>query len=109
MKKEKKVRDPILIVPKRSMTKADIRLLRLNGICVVEAQEPSAVRFIEPPMMGYSHEERAAIKLSRFLMSMDNTSNCRDRHDIRSAFAHYVIQGTSLDSFRAEEPKRAQS
>ncbi len=40
---------PVIVIPVGCMTKKDIAELRANQFCVVEAQDPSLVRFIEPP------------------------------------------------------------
>ena len=36
---------PIIIVPPKQLSKADIEMLRKNDLCVVEAKDPSKVKF----------------------------------------------------------------
>lgn len=87
---------PVVILPENAMTKADINKLCRNGICVVEAKDPSAVRFCEPPPEGYSVQERAAISLFRYLMRKD-IDRSRSRLDIGSLYADFIIKGTPLE------------
>lgn len=58
---------PIIILPKGEMSKKDIATLNANHLCVVEAKDPSKVRFIEPPPEGYTVQEKAAIQLFRVI------------------------------------------
>ena len=60
---------PILILPRGQMSQAAIKMLRENGLCVVEAKDPSQVRFVETPSMDYTAQEQAAIKLVKKLLS----------------------------------------
>ncbi len=99
---------PVIIIPRKTVTKKDIELLRDNGICVVEATDPSLVRFIEPPPEGYSVQELAAIKLSRYLLGPNNEYS-RDRDSIGALYAHFVIQGSPLDSQPIAKVKKAKS
>jgi hypothetical protein len=39
---------PIVILPPGAMSKEDIDRLRNNNLCVVEAQEPGLVKFLDP-------------------------------------------------------------
>ncbi len=61
---------PVVILPPKSMTKADMQQLREAGICVVECKKPSEVRFLDPPPCGYELRNQAAIKM--FLKIVNN-------------------------------------
>lgn len=39
---------PIIILPPNTMTDENIQLLRDNDLCVVVAEDPAAVKFIDP-------------------------------------------------------------
>jgi hypothetical protein len=60
---------PIVILKTGTMAKKDIRLLRDNGLCVVESKEPSAVRFMEPLPESFNTQQWAAIALARTLLT----------------------------------------
>lgn len=59
---------PIIVLPIGEVSQEDIAELRKNGICTIEAKDPSLVRFIEPPPFGYSEQEKAAIELFRVML-----------------------------------------
>ena len=59
---------PVMIVPKGALSKADLKRLNDNFICVVEAKDPAAVRWMEPYPQGYNVQELAAIELARGLL-----------------------------------------
>jgi hypothetical protein len=86
---------PVIILPPDVMSAEDIQELRTNGICVVVAKDPDAVRFIDPPPIGHTAQERAAIKLCRLLL-IDNGDWHVDKKDIWERFCHYVTEGTAL-------------
>src|SRR5262245_57081515 len=65
---------PVIILPCEAMSKEDIELLRANDICVVEADDPDAVRFMEPPPSGdYDVVDRGAIELGRWILAQSPT------------------------------------
>lgn len=63
---------PVIILPKGNMTDADIELLRVNGICVVESADPSAVEFTNPSEERYG---AIALKIIRVMINHDNANN----------------------------------
>jgi len=87
---------PIVILPPDTMSDADIKTLSDNGICVVVAKNPAAVKFIDPiPAQSSRTEiENAAIKLSRKLLSEEGYSN---RKDIAHLYCDILVKGTPLD------------
>ena len=86
---------PVIILPVEHVSKDDIAELRANGFCVIEAKEPDSVRFMEPPPMGYSEQEKAAIKLCRHLLAQPNHANFT-RESISSLLSWFFIQGSPL-------------
>lgn len=88
---------PVAILKKGIMPKKDIAALRKNGLCVVECDDPDAVRFIEPPlpMLGYDRIEQAAIALTRKLLKLDNTAYVQGQ-DIAVMFVRILVEGTRL-------------
>lgn len=86
---------PILIVRAGDISEADVQKLTDNGVCVVQAKDPSRVRFVEPPPMDCSAHERAALASMRHLLSSDNVG-AWNRGDVQALFARYIIRGTPL-------------
>lgn len=99
---------PVIILPPGMMSKEDIQEMRANGFCVVEAKKPDQVRFIEPPPMGYSAQEKAAISLCRWLMRPDNKEHLT-RQDIGALLAHFFIQGSPLQTVQATQTITAEN
>jgi hypothetical protein len=88
---------PVIILPKGEMSPEDIAILRDNLFCVVEAEHPGDVRFMEPPPSSdYSNAERAAINLCRYLLNNPPSNGYRDQSFIVAKFMYYVIEGTPL-------------
>jgi hypothetical protein len=89
---------PVIVIPQKCMSKADIAELRKAGFCVVEAQDPSLVRFIEPPPMGYSVQEQAAVKLCRCIAKNNVNSQATpwSYSVLMSKLAELMIEGTPL-------------
>ena len=56
---------PMMILKVGTMKKADIQRLNDNGLCVVEAKDPAAVRFVDPIPVSAARTkiETAAIEL----------------------------------------------
>lgn len=95
---ELKQMKPVVILPKGAMSKEDIQRLNDNDFVVVEAEAPEDVRFCEPPAMGYSVQERAAISLCRYLMS--NRSYNLNFGEISSLYAQFIIRGSPLEQVK---------
>lgn len=87
---------PIVILPKGEMTKVDIARLRKNGICVVEAKEPSKVRFAEPYPQGYDIQDAAAIELAYMLLRDAKFGGYNYRKEVGSMYADILIRGVKL-------------
>lgn len=89
---------PVMILPKDAVTRADIRELRRNGICVVEATDPSLVRFVDPPPQGYSAQERAAIQLARAILRPINRGKMISNDTWTGLFVDLILAGSPLES-----------
>lgn len=92
---------PIIILPPKTMSAKDIKILRDNDLCVVVAKDPSKVRFMDPIPAAASRTqiEDAAIKLSRCLLNGTWTGNAvLGRADFARFYVDMLIQGTPLDS-----------
>lgn len=103
MQDEPKPMRPIVILPKGVMDAADIAKLEENGICVVEAQDPAVVRFLDPipAMTGRTAIEDAAIQLSRKVLSRnfwsDGNAGDHTRAQMARAYVDILVRGTALD------------
>lgn len=86
---------PVIILPVGEISKKDIKELRANGLCVVEAKDPSRVRFAEPPPLGYSVQEQAAIKLCRWVLS-HRSEHYFQRYDLAQKLADFFCEGSPL-------------
>ena len=103
---------PIMILPQEAMSKEDIEILRANGICVVVAKEPHAVKFVDPIPAASSRTEieQASLSLSRKLLhpgfwrrdsfTADDSSL---RKTITASFVELLLNGTPLDSKPTKE------
>lgn len=109
MDNEKTRMKPVIILPKGAVSAEDIALLRENQFCVVEADDPSEVRFMEPPPNGYSEQERAAIALCRHIMRHSWDASWTKR-DLGNLLAQFFIEGSPLQyvepAKQAEKTKR---
>jgi hypothetical protein len=94
---------PVVVLAKGEVSKRDIKRLNDNGLCVVEANDPSKVRFIDPPPEGYAVQERAAIQLFRSLMSRSGFS--LSRAGLSELYADILLEGWPMP--RVEQVKRA--
>lgn len=101
---------PIIILPPETMDAENIAMLRDNGLCVVEAKNPAAVKFVDPIPAASCRTtiEDAAIKLSRKLLNGDLVGQDY-RKNIAALFFDILAKGTPLDPnpTQAELEKRA--
>lgn len=88
---------PMIILPEGEMDADNIKLLRENGICVVVAKNPSAVKFVDPipAVSNRTQIENAAIQLSRRLLRGDLFGD--NRRDFANLYMNCLVKGTSLD------------
>jgi hypothetical protein len=84
---------PVMVLPKGQMSQEDIAELRANQFCVVEAEDPSTLRFLEPPPEGYDAMDRAAIQLMRRLVTCGNKNDTFYRGDISRLLAELLMGG----------------
>lgn len=87
---------PLIILPKGQVSKKDIQRLNDNGLCVIEAEDPSLIRFAEPPpSMDYDIRERAALSLFRRVMVRGN--HMYSRADLTQIFVDALLHGSALE------------
>lgn len=86
---------PIIIIPLDTMSDADIKELRDNGLCVVTAKEPGAVKFLDPIPSAAERTkvEDAAIELSRKVLKPGFWTSDSTRQNVAS----WLVKGTRLD------------
>lgn len=90
---------PIIVLPKGAMSTADITKLDNNGICVVEAENPATLKFLDPipAMQSRTKIEEAAIQLSRRILHGQLPAFPSNK-DFAAMYVEYLTKGTPLDS-----------
>ena len=94
---------PMIILPPEMMSEQNILALRDNGICVVEAKDPSKIKFLDPipAVSSRTGIENAAIQLSRCVLN--GIGRCTiengkmDRVSIMRQYIDLLVIGTPLD------------
>ena len=82
------------------MSEKDKESLIQNNICVVEADDPSLVKFVDsiPAIASRTEIEQAAIQLSRKVLNRDTWSHGSDiPKEAAKMFIDILIKGTPLD------------
>jgi hypothetical protein len=93
----------MMILPPGLMSDKDMQLLRDNGICVVTAEDPARVKFVDPiPVVSSRTQvENAAIQLSRHVLGgigrCSITNGTQSRVDILRQYIDLLVAGTPLD------------
>jgi hypothetical protein len=91
----------MMILPPGLMSDKDMQLLRDNGICVVTAEDPARVKFVDPiPVVSSRTQiEHAAIQLSRRILNGEckNSAGYLDTGSVYSKFINLVVSGSPLD------------
>lgn len=99
---------PILIIPPETIDAEGVQLLRDNGLCVVVAKDPDAVKFLDPipTMVDRSRVEQASIDLSRKLLSKDSfpSNGLGTRADVCRLFVDLLLAGVPLDPSQSDVP-----
>jgi hypothetical protein len=90
---------PIIIVPPGMVSKDDMAKLESNGICIIEAADPSKVKFLDPipSAAERTKSEDAAIMLSRKILSDGFWKDGSTRKEMATAFVDILVKGTRLD------------
>lgn len=90
---------PVIILPQKAMSDADIDIMRQNGICVVVAKDPAAVKFIDPlpALADRSGQEQAAVMLSRKILGPGFWSSDDTRKLMAETYVDILLKGTALD------------
>lgn len=99
---------PIILLPPDAMSKEDIERLRENGLCVVEANQPERVTFMDPipAIEERGKVEQAAILLSRKIMGSGYwNDDGSTRKEIVECFYDILIKGTPLDPRPTKEER----
>ncbi len=93
---------PIIVLRKGTMSAEDIKELRGNWLCVVESEDPSTLKFLDPIPAAAERTkvEDAALALSRKMLDPTTwTSGLESgayRH-IANTFVDLVMRGTRID------------
>lgn len=93
---------PVIIIEPGAMAKRDIDKMCRCGISVIEAKNPPAIRFLDPPPFDRDRQERAAIALCRILLTHQSKGPFYVS-DISQMFCKLLMEGDALSS-RAVEP-----
>ncbi len=98
---------PMIVLPPKLMSDKDVQILRDNGLCVVIAQDPSKVRFVDPiPASSARTEiENAAIQLSRKVLNPNTWKDPDYVKNFTSMFVEILIAGTPLSSGPTQKEK----
>lgn len=98
---------PMIVVPPGTISKDDIARLDENGVLVVEAKDPAALRCIDPLPVQSSRTqiEHAAIQLSRRLLSGQGFGgNGYTTHaSITALYVELLAKGTPLQPGPTQE------
>ena len=99
---------PILILPPGAISKEDLAKLNENGICSVEAEDPSKIKFLDPiPSAGDRGKiENACILLSRRLLNWNSNFNIT-KADVSNFYIQALMDGTCLSDKPTQEEKEA--
>ena len=102
---------PMMILKVGTMKAADIKRLNDNGLCVVEAKDPAAVRFVDPIPVSAARTkiETAAIELSRKIMAPGFWNNTGTRDEMSRIFVDLLVKGTRLDPRDSQEEVERQT
>ena len=79
--------------------------LNANSFIVVEATDPSLVRFCEPPPMGYDAQEKAALALCRYMLTHEKGFNV-SKADVTGWYVHFLIEGNPFWSQSVSRAKK---
>lgn len=95
---------PVVVLPPGKMSARDRRKLERNDILVVECEDPSLVRFIEPPpanLADYTIQQRAALQLFKVvtgrLQIVGTTIRSEEWHRL---YVEILLQGFFPDPVR---------
>lgn len=99
---------PIIILPPGAMTDDNIKKLEDNGICVVVAEKPEEVRFLDPIPSAASRDKmiQASVQLSRILLSPGGMNGIQSRADACRLYTDILLEGTPLESHPGKTKKK---
>lgn len=101
---------PLVILPKGTMSAKDKEKLTKNGICVVEAETPSLVKFVDsvPEIASRTQIEQAAIQLSRKILQRSTWNNDNTSKEMAAMYVELLIKGTPLDPRSTQQEQEKQ-
>lgn len=101
------VMKPLIIMPKGAMSSKDKEKLTKNNICVVEAETPSLVKFVDsvPEIASRTQIEQAAIQLSRKVLDKNTWgyNNSDTSKEMAKMYVDLLVKGTPLDPRPTQE------
>jgi hypothetical protein len=78
------------------MSPKDVKRMNGAGIVVVEAKNPPAIRFLDPPPTDRNEQERAAIQLCRVLLTQGSSGSNYNRATIAEMYVKLLLEGMPL-------------
>jgi hypothetical protein len=99
---------PIIILAPNQMSEANIEELRKNDLCVVVAEDPAKVKFVDPipAQSSRTQIEDAAIRLSRRILNGNHGYTVETTAHFSKMFVELLICGTPLDAQGDEHERR---
>ena len=104
---------PMIILPIKTMSEEDIQLLRDNGLCVVEAYDPSLVKFVDPMPVASNRTqlEQAAIQFSRIILNHEGwykhyNLEAMNRSSFCKLYVDCLVAGTPMDKRTKNEAEQ---
>lgn len=83
------------VINERLDGKQDMAKLNDNNFIVVEAKDPSQVRFAEPPPGGYDEQEKAALALCRFMLKHEKGFTAT-KSEVTGWYVHFLMNGSPM-------------
>lgn len=87
---------PVVIIEPGAMSKRDVAKMNKAGITVVEAKNPEAIRFLDPPPFDRNAQERAAIELCRVLLQSGSIGTSYQRYNIAEMYVKLLLEGSPI-------------
>lgn len=89
---------PVVIIKPGAMTKEAQAAMNRAGITVVEAKDPSAIRFLNPPSPNRTAQEKAAIELCRVLLTSEGLTMSDSYKDFTAKlYIQCLLKGSAFE------------
>ena len=98
-------RQPIMVLPRGALSAEDIERLRANGICCVEADDPDAIRFVDPPL-DVSVIDRCAGQIFRRILDRADRTDTYTARTLGDFLAQAIASQVPQEVTRAKSVKR---